>query len=494
METAVIYARYSSENQSEQSIDGQLRVCQEFALGKGIVVVDTYIDRAMTGTNDNRPDFQRMIKDSHKKAWKYVIVYKLDRFSRNKYEMAMHKKTLKDNGIKLISATEYIPDSPEAIIIESMLEGYAEYYSAELSQKVRRGMKETRLKGNYTGGTVLYGYRIENKKVVIVEEQAEIIRLIFSRYASGVFVKYIVQELNEMKVLHRGKPFARTTIYNILGNEKYTGIYRYKGEVFDNIYPRIVSQEIFDIVRAKADKQKHGRHPKDDTIYLLSNKMICGYCGCSVTAESGTSHTGRVLRYYKCLGRKLHNGCTKENIQKEKLEEIVIDAIIQSLSRPHVKDLLVAQLMQKQREENEHSAKYELLRKEKRQIDTALANVMKAIEAGVVNRTTQARMQELEEQQAEIEKHMAIEKNRMLIEIPENKIREYYEKALRLEPVLLAACLIQKVVLFDDRVQIYINSPLLCGSDENRDCFFYMCDRAYTVPYYNSILKVAIIA
>ena len=124
MKCAAIYARYSSDSQSEQSIDGQLRVCNEYAKSHDITIVNTYIDRAMTGTNDNRPDFQRMIKDSSRREWDYVLLYKLDRFSRNKYEMAIHKKILRDNGVRVISATEYIPDSPEAIILESMLEGY----------------------------------------------------------------------------------------------------------------------------------------------------------------------------------------------------------------------------------------------------------------------------------------------------------------------------------------------------------------------------------
>ena len=165
----VIYARYSSERQTEQSIEGQLRVCYEYANRNDIVIVDTYIDRAMTGTNDNRADFQRMLKDSAKRAWDLILVYKLDRFSRNKYETAIHKKTLRDNGVKLISAAENIPDSPEGIILESLLEGMAEYYSAELSQKVRRGMRESRLKGNFTGGRVPYGYRAVDKKIVIEE-------------------------------------------------------------------------------------------------------------------------------------------------------------------------------------------------------------------------------------------------------------------------------------------------------------------------------------
>ncbi|MBQ4053583.1 MAG: recombinase family protein, partial [Clostridia bacterium] len=166
MKSAVIYARYSSERQTEQSIEGQLRICKEYAERNDYVVVDTYIDRAMTGTNDNRTNFQRMLRDSSKRAWDVVLVYKLDRFSRNKYEMAMHRKTLRDNGIKLVSAMENIPDTPEGIILESLLEGMAEYYSAELSQKVRRGMNESRQKGTFTGGHILYGYKVENKKVL----------------------------------------------------------------------------------------------------------------------------------------------------------------------------------------------------------------------------------------------------------------------------------------------------------------------------------------
>lgn len=124
MKTAVIYARYSCDKQTEQSIEGQLRTCNEYAERNDIIVVDTYIDRATTGTNDNRASFQKMLKDSNKRAWNYVIVYKLDRFSRDKYETAMHRHTLKINGIKLLSAMENIPDTPEGIILESLLEGF----------------------------------------------------------------------------------------------------------------------------------------------------------------------------------------------------------------------------------------------------------------------------------------------------------------------------------------------------------------------------------
>ena len=209
MKTAVIYARYSSDNQTEQSIEGQLRVCQEYAQRNDILILDTYIDRAMTGTNDNRPDFQKMIKDSADKNWQHIIVYKLDRFSRNKYETAKYKKILKDNGVKLLSAMENIPDTPEGIILESLLEGMAEYYSAELSQKVRRGMNESRLKGNYTGGPLPYGYKVQDKKIVIDEQRAEIVRYIFKEYSLDKSVGQIIKDLAEnafyIKVNHLSK-------------------------------------------------------------------------------------------------------------------------------------------------------------------------------------------------------------------------------------------------------------------------------------------------
>ena len=147
MKTAVIYARYSSDRQTEQSIEGQVRVCNDYAERNGILIVNQYIDRATTGTNDNREEFQKMLKDSDKKQFDFVLVYKLDRFSRNKFEMALHRKRLKDNGIKILSAMENIPDSPEGILLESLLEGMNQYYSEELSQKTRRGQRETRIKG-----------------------------------------------------------------------------------------------------------------------------------------------------------------------------------------------------------------------------------------------------------------------------------------------------------------------------------------------------------
>ena len=227
----------------------------------------------MTGTNDNRPAFQRMLKDSNRKEWDFVLVYKFDRFSRNKYETAIHKKELKDNGVKVVSATEFVPDTPEGIIFESMLEGYAEYYSAELSQKIRRGNNESRRKGNLTGGIIPYGYKHVNKKAVIVPEHADVVRYIYSQYSAGVYVKDIIADLSSRGIFYYGKPFVQNTIYKILKNERYLGIYRFDGEVFDNIYPQIVPTDIFEKVRKKVNENRYGKKSLE-VDFLLRHNVI----------------------------------------------------------------------------------------------------------------------------------------------------------------------------------------------------------------------------
>ena len=167
---AVIYARYSCERQTEQSIEGQLRECNDFASQQGITIIGNYIDRAVSGKYDNRDQFQRMIRDSAKGRFEAVIVYKTDRFARNRYDSAMYKAKLKKNGVKVLYAKEHIPEGPEGIILESMLEGMAEYYSAELSQKVIRGMHETAMKCQSTGGNIPLGYKVGYEKKLIVDE------------------------------------------------------------------------------------------------------------------------------------------------------------------------------------------------------------------------------------------------------------------------------------------------------------------------------------
>ena len=480
MKTAVIYARYSSDNQTEQSIEGQLRVCEQFAKNNDILILKTYIDRAMTGTNDNRPDFQQMIKDSANKEWQNIIVYKLDRFSRNKYETAKYKKILKDNGVKLISAMENIPDTPEGIILESLLEGMAEYYSAELSQKVKRGMNETRLKGNFTGGTIIYGYNVENHKVVINEEQAEVVRFIYEQYALGVYVKDIIQKLNDKHIYNRGKPFARNTIYNILKNEKYSGIYRHNNEVFENMYPRIVSQDIYDKVRKKTSQNHYGKR-SIEVVYLLRNKLKCGYCGEPISAECGTSSKGNKRRYYKCLGKKRHTtNCNKQTLRKEILENFVMDILLKELNKPQTIEKMINNILKVQESMESGNSFLTNLYKEKAETQNTLDNIMKAVEQGVVNNTTNKRMIELESKLEDIERQIIVEKSKTNFKLTKEDIVTYLNDSLKLETQLLINYIVNQIILYDDKMQIYFNSPSIPTNNTAKTLFK---TKTYKLPH-----------
>ena len=217
---AVIYARYSSDNQTETSIEGQLRECMEYATYNDIQVIGNYIDRAFSAKTDHRPEFQRMIKDSYKHAFDCIIVWKLDRFSRNRYDSAHYKALLRKNGVKVISAKETIAEGSEGILLESVLEGMAEYYSAELAEKVTRGMKENALKGLWNGGNVPFGYVINKERKLDIDPQAApVVQEIFKLSNDGKTVKEIYNIMNERKVTRsNGKALRYNAIRYMLSS------------------------------------------------------------------------------------------------------------------------------------------------------------------------------------------------------------------------------------------------------------------------------------
>lgn len=332
-------------------------------------------------------------------------------------------------------------------------------------------MNETRLKGNYTGGHILYGYKKQDKKLVIDEERAEVVRFIFEQYSIGVYVKNILLELDRRGVTYKGKPFVRSTVYNILKNEKYAGIYHFNGQVIENMFPQIVPTDIFEKVRAKVQKNHYGKRSVQ-VVYLLRNKLRCGYCGRSVNAECGTSQNGEKKYYYKCLGKK-HHRCNKSVLRKDILEKLVLDKIVSELNRPQIMNAIVANLMQIQELQAKEASALNMILKEKRQTDTALNNLMAAIEQGIISNTTNKRLHELESKQEELERQILIEKSKLAVQLPESTVRKFYTDALKAEPKLLIDCLIKEIVLYDDKIEIYFNSPIKISPDESRGFTFY---------------------
>lgn len=291
----VLYLRYSSDKQNEQSIEGQKRVCEAFCEKNGYSILSIYIDRAKSASKDTekRIQFQQMIKDSAKKRFEAIVVYKLDRFARDRYDSAIYKSRLKKNGVRVVSATENISTEPEGIILESVLEGMAEFYSRELSQKVTRGMHETALKANYTGGGVPLGYKVEDKKLIIDERTADIVREAFSLYAAGATISDICSIFKEKGYKStRGTAFTSHSFTRMLRNEKYIGTYFYKEVKIESAIPAIVDKGIFEMVQKRLKKNASApARGKASTDFLLSQKLFCGHCGAKMDEFLGSIST-----------------------------------------------------------------------------------------------------------------------------------------------------------------------------------------------------------
>lgn len=339
VDKAVIYARYSSDKQTENSIDFQLRAAHTYCAAKQLEVIDEYIDRAVSGTSDQRPEFQRMIRDAHNQRFAYVIVYRFDRFARNRYDSAIYKKELERNGIHVLSTEESVGNGDEGMILESIYEAMAESYSKRLSRVVARGMQETARKGLSTGGNLPYGYRVEDHKVVPDETIAPIIRQCFEERNAGTRKQAIADHLNASG--HRtktGKSFTVGTVTRILTNPIYKGIHNYAG--IERSSPAIVSAELWDSVQRieSQDKRLYGQKAEKNE-YLLTGRLFCGLCGATMSGEYSTGASGRTYAYYACSANRKHCGCTKKRENKEVLEQYVCRQILSGLQDETIRRL-----------------------------------------------------------------------------------------------------------------------------------------------------------
>ena len=405
----VIYARYSSDAQREESIDAQIRENTAFAQRSGIEIVGTYIDRALSAKTDNRPEFQQMIKDSAKKKFDVVIVWRLDRFSRNRYDSAKYKAILKKNNVRVISATENISENPEGILLESVLEGYAEYFSAELAVKVTRGMVENALKAKYNGGTVPLGYTIdENNHFQIDPITAPAILEMFEMYASGSTMQEIVDTMNAMGIRSgRSKLITVNGVTRMLHNRKYIGEYRFQDVVIPNGVPAIVPQDLFDRVqeRMSSNHKAPAKHKAEDE-YLLTTKLFCGHCQRMMVGESGTSRTGQTHRYYKCIGVKKHLGCDKKSVKKDWIEDLVLMYIRKLIFDDELIEKLADCMMEEMEKEN---ATLPLLRRNLAETEKGIENMLNAIQMGIFTPSTKQRLEDLEQQRKDLSLQIAKE-------------------------------------------------------------------------------------
>lgn len=403
IKTACLYVRYSSNNQTEQSIEGQTRVCQEFCKRHNIKIVEIYADRATSASKDieKRVNFLKMIKDSEKDLFDAVVVYKLDRFSRSRYDMANYKYRLKKNGVQLISATENITTDPEGIILESVLEGMAEFYSAELSQKINRGLRESAYKHNSIGGSIPLGYKTVDKKLVIDEETAPVVREAFRMYAEGETVAEICRTFNARGYkTSKGTRFGKSSFSKIFRNERYIGVYLFHDYRAEDVIPPIIDKKLFDQVQARLSRQKPSGTFKAKRVYLLSGKLFCGHCG---SRMNGNSNGNSGYGYYECYGKKnKHKDCSKRNLRKEFIEMVVARDAMALLTDENI-ELIADTAVRQNVYEIEATSNIPSIKDRLHETQLSLDNLTKAIEGGQAPETLVKRMVELEKDKKTLE-------------------------------------------------------------------------------------------
>ena len=410
---AVIYARYSSHNQREESIEGQLRECHDFAVKNGLTVIKEYCDRAISGKTDNRPNFQKLIKDSERGQFQAVIMYTLDRFARNRYDSAIYKAKLKRHGVRVYYAKQPMPEGPEAIILESVMEGYAEYYSENLSRNIKRGMRENALKGLSIGGnSIPLGYKVEDKKYVIDPIGCKIVKEIFQMYADGMSASKIITYCNEQGYkTAKGADFNKNSLRTILQNDMYTGVYRCMDVVIPDGVPAIIDKDTFEKAQTKRKRTaKSTARAKAKVDYLLTTKLFCGHCGSPMIGESGTSKSGKTYHYYKCAGRKNDkNGCTKKAEKKDWIEEVVTRYTANKVLTDENIDLIATRAIEIIEKEAADTSYLTGLQNELKEVDKKIGNLMNAIEQGIFTASTKDRLEELEAIKKDVEGQIARE-------------------------------------------------------------------------------------
>lgn len=497
----VIYARYSAgPRQTDQSIEGQLRVCHNFCKQKGLVVVGEYCDRHISGRTDERPEFQRLIADAKKKKFEAVVVYKTDRFARNKYDSAIYKRELKRNGIQIFYAAEAIPEGPEGIILESLMEGLAEYYSAELAQKIKRGMRESALKCKYTGSGLPLGYKIDKDKYFQIDpDGAQAVKIIFDMYIKGIPNIDICNYLNERGFRTiQGNLFNKSSITRIIQTRKYIGEYRYGDIVIKDGIPAIISLEEFNLAQTETERRRTRKTIRTPNArYLLAGKLFCGHCQATMHGVSGTGKSGDKWYYYYCKNTRGTKTCDKKQVRREQVERDVVNLTTRYILQNDILAELAKKVYAEQERQNDVSTEIAFYEKKLSENKKSIANILKMIESGIATKTLPERLQELENEQDTLQGEIAYLKNKgpalseeqiyfalmQYLEPLENESeQDYYERII--------TCFVAEVYLFDDKYLIFFNISGDSGKLQSED-FAMIASEKFDEGYVGSTNLIA---
>lgn len=444
--TAVIYARFSSSKQREASIDDQLRICRRWCADRDVTVVAEYCDRAASGRTDDRPEFQRMISNAGEAET--VLVYMMDRFSRDVYDAPIYKKKLRDAGVSVVSATENLPDGPEAILMESIVEAMAAMESAHTSQRTKRGMEGNAMKCMHNG-VYMYGYDLGDDGYYHVNEgQAENVRRAFALRASGRSIRQVAEWLDSVGArTYKGNPCTYGMVAGMLGNEKYKGTYVWGDVRVEGGMPAILTAEEF--MAAQNVRASKVRNLENWTRYAFAGKGVCGECGSNLVGVSGRGRHDVKYVYYRCSNR-----CGCKPVRADWLESEVADRL-----RRMVRDPKTA------REVTDAVARYasgpddgkalEAARERLSGAERAMSNLMRAVEDGMPYANVRDRYEELDRECEGLRSRIADLES--VEEFDPELFMEYLSQVADVEDSVLLEAFVWQVQLTTDKVTVVLN-------------------------------------
>ena len=507
--SAVIYARYSSHAQNDASIEQQIDECQEYARQHGYKIVGVYADRAMSGRSDRRPEFQKMMRAAEKHEFQIVLAYKSNRISRNMLHALSYEDKLAQHGVNVVYCKEEFGNNAAGRFALRTMMNVNQFYSENMAEDIMRGLMDNASQCKVNGALPLGYRRGADGRYEIDEQTAPIVQEIFRRIAGGELKASIANDLNNRQIqTSKGAAWNKNSFHAILSNERYIGVYIYRDVRIPGGIPAIIDEELFELAREKEEAMKtliKGRRRREDMEYLLTGKLFCGYCLEPMVGSSGTGKMGKMYYYYRCKNNAEKHTCRKKPVRKEAIEQLVVSSLKACITKPENIDWMT-DLVMKYRNKIIAESDIGYLEDKLKENKTAIKNVMKAIEMGVVTETTKARLQELEAEQKEVLSSLLAEK-RGIPDVTRDHVQFFFESfrngdvnSIKYKKTLIKHFL-RAVYLYDDHIKITfdyddsdtgVEIPLEDSSAENSEDTSVLIDSlgVYQIPKALVVLRM----
>ena len=484
MKNAVIYARYSSQRQNEESIEQQVSECKKHAQNAKYRVVRVYADEALTGRNDKRPQFQRMIRDAESGLFDVIIAYKSNRIARNMLQALIYEDKLTRYGVTVEYVKEYFGNTASGRFALRSMMNLNQFYSENMGEDIKRAMRANAEECKVNSGSLAYGYKKgDDGRYALDEDRAGIVREIFTKYADGVPPSDIVRQLNARGIkTAKGREFRMQTITRILRTETYKGVYTWGDVVKPDGVPRIISDELFDAVQDRLNRNKH-RKATTWHKYLLSGKAVCGLCGAHFVGVSSVNRFGVEYTYYSC-SNKNRGKCTKKPIKRDVLDDLVISNAVDQLTDENIKAIsnALAELIK------EETPEIEQIKQTLRDTDIKIKNLVAFLAGG----ESVAVREELERLEAlKLECKTALAESQIDAEIVADFLRFVKEKQNNNTRSTITDILVDTVTVYDDHIDITYN---ISNKKGRTPCLHTSRVVNHTANYTNTIYRTKLVA